>query len=87
MVLYADDVLIYRGIHFHHDYNSWQNDVNQIFNWSTANCKAFNPSNCKQMVIIQETDHPLLQLGSNFLERVLCIQVYRYARAQRINKS
>ena len=79
MVLYADDVLIYRSIHFHHDYNSLQNDVNQIFNWSL---EIVWHSICKQMVISRKRrslGHPLPQLGDNFLERVY---VYKYLGVQ-----
>ena len=55
MVLYADDVLIYRCIHYLHDYNILQNNVNQIFNWSLTNCLEFNPT-MQTDGIFQETD-------------------------------
>ena len=73
MVLYADDVLIYRCIHYLHDYNILQNDVNQIFSWSLTNCLEFNPTKCKQMVFFRKQisiPYFPLQLGDNILERV-----------------
>ena len=46
MVLYADDVLLYRSIYLINDYYSLQGDINKIFNWST-NFLTLNPSKCK----------------------------------------
>ena len=82
MVLYADDVLLYKGIQSPHDYNALQNDVNLIYNWSSTNCLAFNPAKCKQMVISRKhipLPHLHLQLGNNILERVY---TYKYLGVQ-----
>ena len=82
MVLYADDVLIYRCIHYLHDYNILQNDVNQIFSWSLTNCLEFNPTKCKQMVFSRKQisiPYLPLQLGDNILERVY---TYKYLGVQ-----
>ena len=73
MVLYADDMLVYKDIHSCEGYTDLQNDINQIYNWSVENSLSFNPSKCKQMVISRKRrplPHASLQLGNTTLERV-----------------
>ena len=57
MVLYADDVLLYRSIYLINDYYSLQDDINKIFNWSTTIFFTLNPSKCKQMLISRKRNH------------------------------
>ena len=71
MVLYVGDVLIY---HFHHDYNSLQNDVNQIFNWSTANCQSIK---MQANGNIQETEITVTSSSTTWrqlLRECLCVE-------------
>ena len=82
MVLYADDVLIYRSIHSPQDNIALQSDVDQMFAWSERNCLAFNASKCKQMLISRKQKplpHSHLKLGNNILERVY---TYKYLGVQ-----
>jgi len=51
LVLYADDILLYRPICTREDYSILQEDINSISNWATANLMTFNTSKCKSMLI------------------------------------
>ena len=51
LVLYADDILLYRPICTGEDYSVLQEDINSISNWATANLMTFNTSKCKSMLI------------------------------------
>ena len=75
-----DDVLIDRTIYFNHDYNTLQNDVDQMFNWSSTNCLAFNSST--NGFIQKITEHCtifLCSMATNSLERVY---TYKYLGVQ-----
>jgi hypothetical protein len=78
MLLYADDMLVFKNIQSNQDCTDLQNDINQIYNWSAKNYLSFNSSKCKQMVISRKhtslIDQPL-QLGNSILERVY---TYKY---------
>ena len=68
MVLYVDDVLLYRGIHSPQEYHTLQSEVDQMFDWSERNCK--------QMVISRKQKplpHSHLKLGYNIFEPRVCI--------------
>jgi len=51
LVLYADDVLLYRKIDCPDDYIMLQRDINTINNWVKDNSLAFSVSKCKCMII------------------------------------
>ena len=51
LVMYADDVLLYRNILRAEDYVSLQADLNTIDEWSSSNYLQFNLSKCKYMVM------------------------------------
>ena len=78
MVLYADDMLIYKDIQSCDDYRDLQNDIDQIYNWSVENSLSFNATKCKQMVISRKhrpIAHTSLHLGNNTLE---IVYTYKY---------
>ena len=45
LVLYADDIFLYKPITSQADYESLQSDVNIIESWANTNHMSFNPSN------------------------------------------
>ena len=51
LLLYADDVLLYRPIHCPGDYTYLQQNINALHTWSEANLLQFNPSKCRYMVV------------------------------------
>ena len=51
LVMYADDVLLYRNILRAEDYVSLQADLNTVDEWSSSNYLQFNLSKCKYMVM------------------------------------
>ena len=51
LLLYADDVLLYRPICCPGDYTYLQQDINTLHTWSEANLLQFNPSKCRYMVV------------------------------------
>ena len=77
MVVYADDILLYRSIETISDYNLMQEDVTSIEQWMTDNSLTMNAIKCKQMLITRsKTYHnPQLYLSGQPLEQV---QSYKY---------
>ena len=74
IVLYADDLVLYRPISTPNEYHILQNDINTIENWTLSNCLQFNILKCKYMVIYRrrnpEKHNPLLLLNGEPIERV-----------------
>ena len=69
LVLYADDILLYRTISSRSDFNLLQNDIDAISNWASSNFMTFNESKCKLMQISRKRNpttpiSPLLLNGS-----------------------
>ena len=50
LILYADDILLYRRIYTEKDYAVLQQDVDSLGVWSLLNHLSFNPVKCKFMV-------------------------------------
>ena len=72
LILYADDVLLYRQIHSEQDYAALQQDVNSLGVWSLLNHLSFNPVKCKFMVLSRKkvrTTPPPLNLFGSEIER------------------
>ena len=72
MVVYADDILLYRSIETNADYNQMQEDVTSIEQWMTGNFLTLNAAKCKQMLITRSKTHecPQLYLSGQLLEQV-----------------
>ena len=51
LVLYADDILLYKTILTARDYTCLQKDINHIHFWSSSNGMSFNITKCKQMLL------------------------------------
>ena len=51
LVLYADDILLYKTILTARDYTCLQKDINHIYFWSSSNGMSFNITKCKQMLL------------------------------------
>lgn len=51
LVLYADDILLYRAVHSQEDYFALQQDVDTLAAWSSTKLLKFNPSKCKAMLL------------------------------------
>ena len=64
LVLYADDILLYRPISSFEDYHIVQSDIDALANWTTSNSMSFNVSNCKTMIISQKKNHGALRFHS-----------------------
>ena len=66
LVLYADDILLYRHIFSFEDYRILQSDIDALANWTTKNYMSFNVSKFKTMIISRKKDH-----GSSFQPLIL----------------
>ena len=51
MLLYADDIMLYRPIYAVVDYELLQLDINQLCSWTDSNLLKFNSDKCKYMII------------------------------------
>ena len=51
MLLYADDLLLYRGIQDTHDFSRLQQDINCLHHWIKENDLQFNAAKCKYMIV------------------------------------
>ncbi len=74
LVLYADDLLLFRPISNSSDYCCLQDDIAAIETWTLNNCLQFNASKCKYMTISRKSSPvtptlPLL-LNSTPIEKV-----------------
>ena len=47
LILYADDILLFRPIHTIGDYSALQADIDALSNWATQNTMTFNTAKCK----------------------------------------
>ncbi len=80
IILYADDILLYRPITSSSDYVMLQDDVNAIQNWVDLNYMTLNPSKCKFMLISRKRNgnispHIPISLNGLALESV---PVFKY---------
>ena len=51
LVLYADDMLLFKPISSENDYSNLQGDVDSLKDWSASHFLTFNPSKCKYMLL------------------------------------
>ena len=51
LVIYADDILLYRLIRTSGDYSALQDDIDALSNWATQNAMTFNATKYKHMTI------------------------------------
>ena len=58
LVMYADDILLYRLIRQTYDYQLLQQDVEALGEWANDNYLTFNPSKSKAMVFSRKR-HPV----------------------------
>ena len=73
LILYVDDIVLYRTIHTEQDYTALQHDVNSLGVWSLCNNISFNPAKCKSMVLSRkkiQTIPPVLNLLGSEIEGV-----------------
>ena len=69
LILYANDILLYRQIHTMQDYAALQKDVDSLGVWSLLKHLSFNPTKYKSMIISRKRELTLNLLGSE-IERV-----------------
>ena len=73
IVLYADDMVLYRPIYSYEDYWLLQQDINAIATWIADNHLQFNTSKCKYMTISRKRAKelpPTINLNGIPLDRV-----------------
>ena len=73
LILYVDDILLYRQIHTMQDYAALQQDVDSLGVWSLLKHLSFNPTKCKSMIISRKkvrTTPPTINLLGSEIERV-----------------
>ena len=78
LVLYADDMLLYRPVSSPEDYLHLQADIDAIAHWVDINLLQFNVQKCKAMKITrkkQSASTPILKLNSQILQRT---DAYKY---------
>ena len=75
LVLYADDILLYRPISSVDDYRALQDDIDMLSSWTMLNAMTFNTTKCKTMIISRKRNQCLppvpLTLNGTILEVVL----------------
>ena len=72
LVLYADDILLYKPISSHLSYVEIQQDIHQLSQWTDQNMLSFNTTKCKCMLLSNKrnTFHPIITLNNQPLEYV-----------------
>ena len=74
IVLYADDILLYRTILSNSDYSYLQSDANTVQDWVNCNHMSLNPSKCKFMLISRKCNRinnpPMITINGQILESV-----------------
>ena len=76
LLLYADDVVLYRPIYCQEDYNSLRNDVDSLCDWTSSAFLYLNAAKCKYMLISRKKQPivpltPILVCGNALqIERV-----------------
>ena len=74
MLLYADDIPLYRQIQSSSDYQLLQQDIDAMETWISQNNLELNASKCKYMVISRKRPHPQpmnqLTISNALLEKV-----------------
>ena len=72
IILYADDILLYRPISLPQDFGHLQNDVDKLQAYASANYMTFNASKCKFMLVSRKKLHthpnPSISLNGSPLE-------------------
>ena len=63
LILYADDIVLYRTIHTEQDYTALQHNVNSLGVWSLRNHLSFNPAKYKSISgvprgVLRVLEHP-----------------------------
>ena len=75
IVLYADDILLYRPISIPEDLEHLPNDVDRLQDYASANYLTFNASKCKFMLVSRKMQHihpnPSICLNGSPLELTL----------------
>ena len=77
MVLYADDLLLFRPITKQYDFQTLQSDINTVADWVSANYSTFNSSKCKYKLVSRKRQPslpPTLTLNGCTLEEVECFK-------------
>ena len=58
LVLYADDITLYKPINSRHDFEAFQENINKIYDWFTTNILQANAKKTKAMVVsLQNITH------------------------------
>ena len=73
LVLYADDILLYRPISHQEDYALLQCDIDNIDSWVSDNYLQFNVAKCKYMLISRKRHRvppPVFTISNRQLEEV-----------------
>ena len=73
LILFADDILLFRPIRNALDFELLQEDVNALFNWVCSNFLCFNAKKCKQMLVSRkrnQTSIVPIKIGGVALEVV-----------------
>ena len=73
LVLYADDMLLFKPISSEDDYTNLQGDVDSLKDWSASHFLTFNPSKCKYMLLSKKNkptkNPPVLTIDNIPIER------------------
>jgi len=77
LIVYANDMLLYRPISCQRDFAALQEDINKVDTWINTNYLQFNTSKCKCMVVSQKRPGltpTSLTLKGHHLEHVECFE-------------
>ncbi len=79
LVLYADDILLYRAVQSQEDYIALQHDADVLDAWSLSKLLKFNPKKCKTMLITckrsKKTTPCQILLNRSPVETVDCLNI------------
>ena len=76
LVLYADDMLLFKPINNAEDFMLLQGDMNSLVQWSTSSFLTFNPEKCKFMIVTRKRN--LVHSPSLFLNGQAITRVFHY---------
>ena len=76
LVLYADDMLLFKPINNAEDFMLLQGDMNSLVQWSTSSFLTFNPQKCKFMIVTRKRN--LVHSPSLFLNGQAITRVFHY---------
>ena len=78
LVLYADDLVLFKVIRTSADFLDFQNDINKVVHWVDINLLTLNSSKCKRMLLTRKTTAMPPLFLHNGTEMIQEVKTYKY---------